>query len=147
MPELTAVLLRTGREFALVTSRFDDPDGRRRVQEVIQAAAIRRRLRDARVALVGHHFEGMTDLMFDGLSMRQDIGPVVWPLEPEKVAVRFGEIAQADVDAVDGRRAGQATRSRWSPPSSSARCASRWPSSRSSRSTASTPSRPSTRSG
>jgi L-arabinose isomerase len=100
MPELTAVLLRTGREYALVTSRFDDPDGRRRIEEVIQAAAIRRRLRDARVALVGHHFEGMTDLMFDGLSMRQDVGPVVWPLEPEKVAVRFGEIDQADVAAV-----------------------------------------------
>ncbi len=27
MPELTAVLLRTDREFALVTSLFDDPDG------------------------------------------------------------------------------------------------------------------------
>ena len=38
--------------------------------------------------------------MFDGLSLRQDIGPVVWPLEPEKVAVRFGEIPQADVDAL-----------------------------------------------
>ncbi len=109
MPELTAVLLRTGREFALVTSRFDDPDGRRRLQEVIQAAAIRRRLRDARVALVGHHFEGMTDLMFDGLSMRQDIGPVVWPLEPEKVAVRFGEIDQADVDAVMASERGKYT--------------------------------------
>ena len=33
MPELTAVLLRTGREFAMVTSLFDDPEGRRRVQE------------------------------------------------------------------------------------------------------------------
>ena len=99
MPELTAVLVRTKREFAIVTSRFDDPEGRRRVGEVIAAAAVRRRLRDARVALVGHPFEGMTDLMFDGLSLRQAIGPVVWPLEPEKVAVRFGEIAQADVEA------------------------------------------------
>ncbi len=99
MPELTAMLLRTKREFALVTARFDDPDGRRRVYEVIQAAAVRRRLRDARVALVGHPFEGMTDLMFDALSLRQVIGPVVWPLEPEKIAVRFSEIAQADVDA------------------------------------------------
>ncbi|HEY5434025.1 MAG TPA: hypothetical protein VIK13_02215 [Candidatus Limnocylindrales bacterium] len=98
MPELTAVLLRTDREFALVTSLFDDPDGQRRVREVIAAAAVRRRLKDARVALVGHHFEGMTDLMFDGLSMRQEIGPVVWPVEPEKFAVRFGEIPQADVD-------------------------------------------------
>ena len=99
MPELTAVLVRTKREFAIVTSRFDDPDGRRRVGEVIAAAAVRRRLRDARIALVGHPFEGMTDLMFDGLSLRQAIGPVVWPLEPEKVAVRFGEIGQADVEA------------------------------------------------
>lgn len=99
MPELTAVLIRTGRQFALVTSRFDDPDGRRRVGEVIQAAAVKRRLREARVALVGHPFEGMTDLMFDGLTMRQVIGPVVWPLEPEKIAVRFAEIPQTDVDA------------------------------------------------
>ena len=98
MPELTAVLVRTKREFALVTSRFDDPDGRRRVREVIQAAAIRRRLREARVALVGHPFEGMTDLMFDGLSLRQQVGPVVWPLEPEKIAQRVGEIPQEDVD-------------------------------------------------
>jgi L-arabinose isomerase len=100
MPELTALLIRTSREFALVTSQFDDPDGRRRVHEVIQAAAVRRRLREAKVALVGHHFEGMTDLMFDDLAMRQAIGPVTWPLEPEKVAVRMAEVPQADVDAL-----------------------------------------------
>jgi L-arabinose isomerase len=99
MPELTAVLLRTGRDFTMVTSRLDDPEGRQKVRRTIEAAAVRRRLRTARVALVGHPFEGMTDLMFDGLSLRQDVGPVVWPLEPEKVAVRFGEIPQADVDA------------------------------------------------
>jgi L-arabinose isomerase len=100
MPELTALLLRTGREFALVTSLFEDPEGRRKVQEVIQAAAVRRRLKDAKIALVGHHFEGMTDLMYDDLSMRQEIGPITWPLEPEKIAVRMDEIAQADVDAL-----------------------------------------------
>jgi L-arabinose isomerase len=99
MPELTAVLLRTGRDFTMITSRLDDPEGRRKVADTIAAAAVRRRLRTARVALVGHPFEGMTDLMFDGLSLRQDIGPVVWPLEPEKVAVRFGEIPPAEVDA------------------------------------------------
>ena len=106
MPELTAVLLRTGRDFEMVTSHWEDPDGRRRVQEIISAAAVRRRLRTARVGLVGHPFEGMTDLMFDGLSLRQEIGPVVWPLEPEKIAVRFGELDQAAVDgAVTAERA------------------------------------------
>ena len=106
IPELTAVLIRTGRDFTMVTSRLDDPAGRRQVQDVIIAAAVRRRLRSARIAVVGHPFEGMTDLMFDGLSLRQDVGPVVWPLEPEKIAVRCAEIAQADVDAtVAGERA------------------------------------------
>ena len=106
MPELTAVLTRTGRDYTMITSRLDDPEGLRRVEATIKAAAIRRRLRTARVALVGHPFEGMTDLMFDGLSLRQDVGPVVWPLEPEKIAVRFGEIPQAEVDAtVAGERA------------------------------------------
>lgn len=99
MPELTAVLLRTGRDFEMVTSHWDDPEGRRKVREVITAAAVRRRLRTARIGLVGHPFEGMTDLMFDGLSLRQEVGPVVWPLEPEKIAVRCGEIPQPDVDA------------------------------------------------
>jgi L-arabinose isomerase len=99
IPELTAVLLRTGRDFTMITSRLDDPEGRRKVRDVITAAAVRRRLRTARVALVGHPFEGMTDLMFDGLSLRQEIGPVVWPLEPEKIAVRFGAIPQPEVDA------------------------------------------------
>lgn len=100
MPELTAGLIRIGRDFAVVTSRLDDPDGQRQVREVIQAAAVGRRLRTARVGLVGHPFEGMTDLMFDGLSMRQVVGPVVWPVEPEAIAVRFGEIAPADVAAL-----------------------------------------------
>ncbi len=31
MPELTAVLLRTGRDFTMVTSRLDDPAGQRKV--------------------------------------------------------------------------------------------------------------------
>jgi L-arabinose isomerase len=99
IPELTAVLLRTGRDFTMITSRLDDPKGRNKVRDVITAAAVRRRLRTARVALVGHPFEGMTDLMFDGLSLRQEIGPVVWPLEPERIAVRFSEIPQSEVAA------------------------------------------------
>lgn len=100
MPELTAALVRTGREFSIVTSRFDDPAGRQKLARVIEAAGVRRRLRSAKVGLVGHPFEGMTDLMFDGLALRQNVGPVVWPVEPEAVAVRFGEIPQAEVNAL-----------------------------------------------
>jgi L-arabinose isomerase len=98
MPELTAVLTRTGRDFTMVTSQLEDPAGLAKVEATIQAAAIRRRLRTARIGLVGHPFEGMTDLMYDGLSLREKVGPVVWPVEPEKIAVRFDEITQDQVD-------------------------------------------------
>ena len=98
LPELTAGLIRTGRHFSLVTSRFDDSQGRARLATVIRAAGLRHLLRNARVGLVGHPFEGMTDLMFDQVSLRQSIGPVVWPIEPETIAVRVGEVTQADVD-------------------------------------------------
>ncbi len=49
MPELTAMLLRTGRDFTMITSRLDDPEGLARVEATIKAAAVRRRLRTARV--------------------------------------------------------------------------------------------------
>ena len=49
-----------------------------------------------RIGMIGHPFEGMTDLMVDYLSLRDIIGPVVWPIEPEKVAVK--------VAAMDAKR-------------------------------------------
>jgi len=100
LPELTAVLLRTGRDYSVVTSQLDDPEGRNKLAPTLQAAGIRRRLRSAKVGLVGHPFEGMTDLMFDALSFHQDIGPVVWPVEPEAIATRFAQIPQSEVEAL-----------------------------------------------
>ncbi len=105
MPELTAALLRLGRDFSLVTSQLGDEGGLARIGQVVRAAALRRRLRSARVGLVGHPFEGMTDLMFDQVGLRQTVGPVVWPVEPELVAEEFGRVAGAEVEAtVAGER-------------------------------------------
>ncbi|MGC8628259.1 MAG: hypothetical protein ACP5VR_12060 [Acidimicrobiales bacterium] len=100
LPELTAVLLRTGRDYSVVTSRLDDPEGHKKLLPTLQAAGVKRRLSSAKVGIVGHPFEGMTDLMFDALAFRQDIGPVVWPVEPEAVATRFTEIPQSEVQAL-----------------------------------------------
>lgn len=87
LPELTSALLRTGRSFDILTSHIGDPDGLARIGQYAAAAGVRRRLESMRIGLVGHTFEGMTDLMVDYLSLRDTVGPVCWPLEPEKVAV------------------------------------------------------------
>jgi L-arabinose isomerase len=97
IPEMTSALLRIGRPFWIVTSQIDDPEGRQKISEYIAAAGIARRLKSARIGIVGHAFEGMTDLMVDLLSLRQHIGPVCWPVEPEKFAVAMQSLPDDDV--------------------------------------------------
>jgi L-arabinose isomerase len=100
VPEMTSALLRMGRPFWMVTSMMDDPGGQKKLAEYIAAAGIMRRLKTARIGVLGHAFEGMTDLMIDQLSLRQFVGPVCWPVEPEKVSIAMGEISEADLKAL-----------------------------------------------
>ncbi len=87
LPELTSALIRSGRPFQLLTSHIQDPAGLAQIGQYAAAAGAIRRLEKMRIGVIGHAFEGMTDLMVDGLSLRDVIGPVCWPIEPEKVAV------------------------------------------------------------
>lgn len=96
LPELTSALIRSGRLFQLVTSHMEDPAGLEQIGQFAAAAGVIRRLEHMRIGVIGHPFEGMTDLMVDGLSMRDAIGPVSWPIEPEKVAVA--------AEAIDAKR-------------------------------------------
>jgi L-arabinose isomerase len=97
VPEMTSALLRIARPFWMVTSMMDDPEGQKKLADYITAAGIMRRMRSARIAVVGHAFEGMTDLMIDLLNLRQIVGPVCWPVEPEKVSVAMGELSDTEV--------------------------------------------------
>ena len=100
VPEMTSALLRLNRPFWVVTSHIDDLSGRRKLAEYIQAAGILARLKKTRIAIAGHPFEGMTDLMVDQLSLRKDVGPVCWPLEPEKVSVAMESLPAGEVAAL-----------------------------------------------
>lgn len=97
VPEMTSALLRIKRPFWMITSHIDDPEGRQKLAELIKAAGVIRRMKTARFAVMGHAFEGMTDLMVDLLSLRQYVGPVCWPVEPEKVSLAMQELPEAEV--------------------------------------------------
>lgn len=107
VPEMTSGLLRMGRPFWMVTSMTDDPEGHKKLAEYIAAAGVIRRMKTARIAIVGHAFEGMTDLMIDQLSLRQFVGPICWPVEPEKVSVAMGELPDAEVKALVKKESGR----------------------------------------
>jgi len=106
VPEMTSALLRMSRPFWVVTSHIDDPAGRQELAAYIQAAGIVADLKKKRIAIMGHAFEGMTDLMVDQLSLHQEVGPVCWPVEPEKVSLAMQAISAAEVKAlIDQERA------------------------------------------
>ncbi|MCE5265931.1 MAG: hypothetical protein LLG97_20675 [Deltaproteobacteria bacterium] len=109
VPEMTSALLRLNRPFWMVTSLMDDPAGQQKLADHIAAAGVARRMKNARIGILGHAFEGMTDLMVDQLSLRQFVGPVCWPVEPEKVAVAMSEISEADLKALAAKESGRYT--------------------------------------
>ncbi len=107
VPELTSALIRIKHPFWMVTSQLDDSFGRQKLAEYIEAAGVIRRLKSARIGIVGHAFEGMTDLMVDQLNLRQHIGPVCWPLEPEKIAVAMEKVSRKELEALVNREKGR----------------------------------------
>jgi len=92
LPELTSALIRSGRRFELLTSHLNDPSGLAQIEQYAAAAGVVRALETTRIGMVGHPFEGMTDLMVDYLSLRDVVGPVVWPIEPEKIALAMEKV-------------------------------------------------------
>ncbi len=99
VPELTSALIRRQRPFELITSHIADPAALAQIGQYATAAAAIRRLEKMRIGVIGHAFEGMTDLMIDELSLRDAIGPVCWPIEPEKVAQRVATMDSSRVSA------------------------------------------------
>jgi L-fucose isomerase-like protein len=77
LPELTSGLLRSNRRFELLTSHIDDPRGLEQIGQYAAAAGAARRLERMRIGVIGHPFEGMTDLMVDYLSLLDKLGRFV----------------------------------------------------------------------
>jgi L-arabinose isomerase len=100
LPELTNGLLRSGRNFRVITSHVADPQGLAQIGEYAIAAAVARRLRNARIGIIGHFYEGMTDLMVDQFSLRYSLGPSCWPIEPEKVAAATAAMQSEKVNSL-----------------------------------------------
>jgi L-arabinose isomerase len=85
LPEVTSSLLRTGRDFHIVTGPIDDPRTLQELGEYITAARAVARLKNAKIGIIGHPYEGMTDLMQDDLAVMETFGPTCWPIDHDEV--------------------------------------------------------------
>ncbi|MHB0859455.1 MAG: hypothetical protein ACYC5M_18045 [Anaerolineae bacterium] len=100
LPETTHALVRTGKPFHIVTGHLDDPQALRRLQRYLTVAAIAARLRWARIGMVGHPYQYMSDLMVDWFSVRQALGPTVVHVEQEEVAAAVAASSDAQAEAL-----------------------------------------------
>ena len=72
--DLANVLLRSGVKFQFVTSHPDDAEGLQAVGDCIAAATAVRRLRQARIGLLGYPFPGMGDFALDTTALAATLG-------------------------------------------------------------------------
>ena len=77
--QLTAYLRQLGSPFECVFGDADDPEGRRRAGVYLRAAALRSRLRRARIGMMGAHVNGMTHTAANEIALKKAVGPrLVW---------------------------------------------------------------------
>ncbi|MGD2176054.1 MAG: hypothetical protein PVJ27_11670, partial [Candidatus Brocadiaceae bacterium] len=72
--DLANVLLRSGVEFHYVTSHLDDAEGLTELADFFAAAAAVRKLREARLGILGYPFPGMGDFAVDTTEMVATLG-------------------------------------------------------------------------
>ena len=97
LAEVTGALMRTGRSFSILTGHLEDKEMLGQLETHLKVALTADNLRKSRIGVIGHPYEGMVDLMIDTLSLRDKIGPVVWPIEHEWVAEKAAQIRESEI--------------------------------------------------
>jgi L-arabinose isomerase len=100
IPELTSALLRAGRRFSFTSGAFNDPKCRRELESHAAAAAVRADTRRLRIAIIGHPYKWMTDLMVDQFGVLEQLGVSIDYIEEGDVAAKCQKkLAGAEPDA------------------------------------------------
>ena len=89
LPEATSSLIRAGKKFWIVTGSINDKDALRDIGEHLKAVRAVSRLKNSRIGIIGHPFEGMTDLMQDNFSLMEQFGTSSWPIDHDEIIDAF----------------------------------------------------------
>jgi L-arabinose isomerase len=107
LPETTSSLIRAGKRFWVVTGSIDDVSAQQELKEYLQAAKAVSRLKNSRIGIIGHPFEGMTDLMQDNFSVMEQFGTSTWPIDHDEIIDSFTEVSEKEalglIDEEKGR--------------------------------------------
>lgn len=100
VPELAGACTRAGIPYATIAGTIDDDDRAwRRVAAWLDAACVRRGLRDSRLGFLGHTYPGMLDLYTDFTAVQAQLGAHVEVLEIDDLVGRVNAATAGEVAA------------------------------------------------
>ena len=99
VPEIASVLTRAGIPFHQVTGVLDGDDAWAEITGWADAARVARVMRESRLGLMGHYYNGMLDLYTDPTMQSVAFGSEVVHLEMDRLDARRQSVTDAEVDA------------------------------------------------
>jgi len=96
LPEASSSLIRAGRRFWVVTGSINDEVAQQELEEYLRAARAVSRLKSSRVGIIGHPYDGMTDLMQDNFSVMEQFGTSSWPIDHDEIIDAFLETSEKE---------------------------------------------------
>jgi L-arabinose isomerase len=96
LSEVTSALVRSNRKFFVVSGHIEDKKAFEEIREHLAAAKALARLRNSKVGVIGHPYEGMTDLMQDDYALMDTFGTTVWPVDHDEVTDAFMQAGDGD---------------------------------------------------
>lgn len=100
LPEVTSALKRAKRRFRVVTGHIEDAEALAEIGEFVLAARAVGRLKNTKVGIIGHPYEGMTDLMQDNFAVMETFGTTCWPIDHDEVRGAFDQCSEKDAHAL-----------------------------------------------
>ncbi len=100
LPELSSSLVRSGKKFMIVTGSINDDLAIREIGEYITAAKAAARLKNSKIGIIGHPYEGMTDLMQDNFAVLELFGCSVWPIDHDEIIDAFMDAGDSEAENI-----------------------------------------------
>jgi len=99
MPEISNVFHRSGMPFHQVTGTLNDPQAFRAINEWAEAARVAHDLRNSRLGILGHYYNGMLDVYSDPTRVTTTFGTYVQHLEISELALHRKQVTEQEVKA------------------------------------------------
>lgn len=97
--QMAAYLKQLGAAYCGVYGPIASPQRQRQARVFLEAAALKYRLRRARVGMGGHRVAGMTDAAVNELALKKAIGPRIVPLDLPQLLARAEEMSTEEARA------------------------------------------------